>query len=85
MLTINLSKQASKDHRKHAKQIAYKLLELQENPFPNDSIQLKEHNPKLYRTSIGEYRIIYFAQEDTLFVVIIGKRNDGEVYKLLNR
>lgn len=89
MLKINLSKQAAKflekAHPKHSKQIARKLLELQQNPFPNDSIQLKGRHSNLYRADIGEYRIIYFVEEDTVFVTIIGKRNDGEVYKLLIR
>lgn len=89
MLEINLSKQASKflekAHPKHAKQIAGKLLELQQNPFPHDHIQLKGQHSKLYRTDIGEYRIIYFVEENIIFVVILGKHNDGEVYKLLLR
>lgn len=89
MLKINLSKQAvkflEKAHSKHAKQIARKLIELQENPFPHDSIQLKGKYSELFRTDVGEYRIIYFTEEDTIFVTIIGKRNDGEVYKMLTR
>lgn len=89
MLKINLSKQAvkflEKAHPKHAKQIARKLLELQDNPLPNDSIQLKGQYSNLHRTDIGEYRIIYYTEEDILYVTIIGKRNDGEVYKILSR
>ena len=89
MLKIDLSKQAvkflEKAHPKHAKQIARKLLELQENPLPNDSIQLKGKHSELHRTDIGEYRIIYYIEEDTHLIPIIGKRNDGEVYKLLTR
>ena len=89
MLEINLSKQASKflekSHPKHARQIARKLLELQQNRLPHDSIQLKGQHSKLYRTDIGEYRVIYFIEENVLFITIIGKRNDGEVYKLLTR
>ena len=89
MLEINISKQASKflekAHPKHARQIARKLFELQQNPFPHDSIQLKGQHAKLYRTDVGEYRVIYFIEENILFITIIGKRNDGEVYKLLVR
>ena len=89
MLEIDLSKQAAKflekAHPKHAKQIARKLFDLQENPFPHDSIQLKGQYSKFHRADIGEYRIIYFMEQQTIFIVIIGKRNDGEVYKLLIR
>lgn len=88
MLEIDISRQAlkflEKAQPKHAKQIARKLFELQQNPFPNDSIQLKGQYSKLHRTDIGEYRVIYFVKENILFVTIIGKRNDGEVYKLLS-
>ncbi len=77
MLEINLSK--------NSKQIARKLFELQQNPFPHDSIQLKGQHSKLHRTDIGEYRVIYFVEEKVLFITIIGKRNDGEVYKFLMR
>lgn len=74
MLKINLSKQAAKflekAHPKHAKQIARKIVGLQDNPFPHDSIQLKGLHSDLYRTDIGEYRIIYFIESDTLFVTI---------------
>jgi mRNA interferase RelE/StbE len=89
MLKCSISKQASKflakAHPKHAKQIACKLFELQQNPFPHDSIQLKGQHSNLHRTNVGEYRVIYFIKENILFILIIGKRNDGEVYKLLTR
>ncbi|MEK6734410.1 MAG: type II toxin-antitoxin system RelE/ParE family toxin [Pseudomonadota bacterium] len=88
MLKINLSKQAAKllkkAHPKHAKQIAHKIVELQQNSFPHDSIKLKGRHSNLYRADIGEYRIIYYTEEDILYVTIIGKRNDGEVYKILS-
>jgi mRNA interferase RelE/StbE len=85
MLEINLSKQASKflqaTDSKHAKQIARKLVELQQNPFPNDSKQLKATKDIYYRTDVGEYRIIYNISDNTILIPIIGKRNDGDVYK----
>jgi hypothetical protein len=34
---------------------------------------------------IGEYRIIYRFDEGTFSIPAIGKRNDGEVYRLLRR
>ena len=39
-----------------------------------------------YRADVGEYRIIYEIEESILLLVIlIGKRNDGDVYKKLSR
>ena len=38
------------------------------------------------RGDCGEYRIIYRLDEDakTVYVILVGKRNGGEVYKFLN-
>lgn len=88
MLKINLSKQAEKFLRnippKHAKQIAKKLVQLRLDPKPQDVKKLI--NSVYLRVDSGEYRIIYLLNEKTgiLEIVIIGKRNDGQVYRKLN-
>ena len=66
---------------KHGKQLAIKALSLAVDPCPNDSAKLKGRDD-LLRVDSGEYRIIYRIEEDTVKIVIIGKRND-EVYKNL--
>jgi mRNA interferase RelE/StbE len=33
----------------------------------------------------GEYRIVYYFEKDTIFVALIGKRNDDDIYKQLQR
>jgi mRNA interferase RelE/StbE len=87
MLNLNLSRQASKFLKKlpckQAKQIAQKIIELRNNPYPHDSITLKGYPYR--RTDIGEYRIIYEIEGEILQILIIGKRNDDEVYKHLKR
>lgn len=87
MLKINFSKQIEKYLRdlpgKHAKQIAKKIMALRENPFPADAKKLV--NSPYTRTDSGDYRIIYFLEQDTLNIVLVGKRNDGEIYKKLQR
>jgi mRNA interferase RelE/StbE len=87
MLKFNLSRQASKFIKtlplKQAKQIAVKIVELRNNPYPHDSILLKGYPYR--RTDIGEYRIIYHVEAEILQILIIGKRNDDEVYKQLKR
>ncbi len=68
---------------KHAKQIAIKIKELTINGHLNDSKKLKGSN--YYRIDSGEYRIIYQHHENSLVVVLIGKRNDDEIYNLFKR
>lgn len=87
MLKIDLSKHASKFLKKvptkKAKQLAKKLTELRENPAPQDAKKII--NTSYLRTDMGEYRIIYFVEKHILHIVLIGKRNDSEVYKKLER
>lgn len=67
-------------------QIAKKILALNMEPLPADSKKLAGYSD-LYRVSIGEYRIVYrfLVDEDLVEVILVGKRNDHEVYKQLKR
>jgi mRNA interferase RelE/StbE len=65
---------------KQYRQVISTVLDLRENPTPNDSKQLSGY-PEYYRVDIGEYRIIYRFDNDTVYIAVIGKRNDDEVYK----
>lgn len=71
---------------KIAAQIAKKTLPLNIESLPTDSKQLKGY-PNYYRVDSGEYRIVYrYKPEDDLVeVILVGKRNDDEVYKKLER
>ncbi len=70
--------------KKHQEQVKKYILALQETPIPHDSKTLKNHEP-YRRGDCGEYRLIYRLDESnkTVYVVIGGKRNGGEVYKNL--
>lgn len=87
MRQIQLHKQAAKFVAsippKHQQQIARALLRLQENPELHDTKKL--HGYDYYRIDVGEYRVIYNWTVDTILVYIIGKRNDGDVYRKLTR
>ena len=87
MLFLNLDKRAQKFlHKLPPKQFAQidvSISALRENPFPHDSKHLKGMD--WYRVDVGEYRIIYAVRGNVLDVPIIGKRNDGDVYKRLKR
>lgn len=68
---------------KHAKQVAKKIRELLDDPLPEDSIQMQ--NSSFHRVDSGEYRIVYEFDQTTVRIPVIGKRNDGEVYKKAKR
>ncbi len=68
---------------KQFRQIVKKTLSLTSNPYPVDSEQLS--GSKYRRVNIGEYRIIYLIEGDTLKIAMIGKRNDDAVYKQYKR
>ena len=87
MLQIEIGKRAEKYLRsipkKHARQIALKIHDLRTNSEPPDSKKLADSEYR--RADIGEHRIIYHATRTTLFIPLVGKRNDGEVYRKLKR
>jgi len=56
---------------------------LMADPEPPDSILIK--GSPYRRADIGEYRIVYQVRNNCLFVFVIGKRNDDEVYRLLKK
>ncbi len=66
------------------KQITMGIIELTQNPQPHDSKALKGYTG-LFRKDSGEYRIIYRYDDSTIYIMLIGKRNDDEVYKQLER
>ena len=69
---------------KHQSQVKKYILSFQETPIPHDSKILKGYEP-YRRGDCGEYRIIYRLDEDakTVYVILVGKINGGEVYKFL--
>lgn len=90
MLKIKLSKHAQSFLRnlpvKHAKQILAKIDKLSADPASLPSKPLTGF-PHYRRAKSGEYRIIYRIDEGVLLllVVLIGKRNDSDVYRDFER
>ena len=88
MYAINLSRQAAAFLEslpaKQARQIAERLQSLANDPQALPSELLKGYSP-MRRLRAGEYRIIYTVDEQTLQVRLIGKRNDDDIYKALER
>jgi len=84
MYKIDVTKSAGKFIKnlspKQYRQVVSTILSLRENPTPHDSKQLSGY-PEYQRVDIGEYRIVYRFDKDTVYIVVIGKRNDDEIYK----
>ena len=89
MLRIEVSRAAERYLRrlppKHGRQVAAKLLGLREDPIPNDSAALKGSARGYRRADIGEHRIVYRVEGETLVIALVGKRNDADVYRRLRR
>lgn len=68
---------------KQQRQIATALISLQQNNLPHDAKKLQGYD--YYRVDCGEYRIIYHWDDTVISVYVIGKRNDGDVYRKLDR
>ena len=88
MRRIELSKQAGAFLKqlpgKHARQIIERLDLLAEDAEKLPSEILKGYAP-MWRLRAGEYRIVFLVEGDVVQVRFIGKRNDDEVYKTLER
>ena len=68
---------------KQYRQVVRKTLALMDDPMPADVKKLKDS--EFYRTDIGEYRIAYRFDAETVYVALIGKRDGDEIYKQLGR
>ena len=68
---------------KQFKQVVRKIFALAEDPIPPDSIKM-EGSP-YRRADQGEYRIVYSFDADTVYILVVGKRNGDEVYAQAKR
>jgi len=88
-MEIIISKDSAKflmklGNNKVAKQIVLKLKELQNKPVLSNNKKLKGDLSGYYRLAVCEFRIIYKIKNEQLLIELIGKRNDAEIYKLMN-
>ena len=65
---------------KQFKQVYSTIIDLRKNATPHDSIKLQGSKDQ-HRVDIGEYRIIYRFDERIVYIQVVGKRNDDDVYK----
>ena len=87
MLRIDIAKRVEKFQSrlpsKHRRQIAERILALAAEPIAPDTKALQGSDFR--RADMGEYRIVYRIAGQVLQIVLVGKRNDDEVYRQLKR
>ena len=85
MLTLDITRAAYdfliEMQIKPFRQVMLKILQLTKNPQPQDAKKLIGYD--FYRADTGEYRIVYLAEDGVLKIILVGKRNDDEVYHRL--
>ena len=85
MLALDITNSAfdflTKMQIKPFRQVMLSILQLTKNPHPQDAKKLIGYD--FYRVDVGEHRIIYQAENGVLKVILVGKRNDDEVYRKL--
>jgi mRNA interferase RelE/StbE len=67
---------------KQYRQVGKSMFGLLENSRPQDSQSLKGAKHGERRVDVGEYRIIYREEADTIEILVVGKRDGDEAYKL---
>lgn len=68
---------------KQFRQVTRRIIMLMVDPRPADAERLRGYDYS--RVTVGEYRIIHDVRDGVLRVLVVGKRNDDEVYRRLAR
>ena len=66
---------------KQYRQVVSAILDLLDEPCPHYSKTLG--GTPYRRLAVGEYRVVYRADEESVHVLVVGKRNDDEAYRTL--
>lgn len=85
-ITRDAEKAIDKMRDKHFCQVYDAIEALRVEPEPEASKELVSNvTPKRRRKDVGEYRVIYWYDEEALHIDVVGGRNDGDVYKKAKR
>ena len=53
------------------------------DPRPHDSISMG--NGSHFRKDVGEFRVIYRFDQNTMYITVVGNRNDSAAYQEFDR
>ena len=68
---------------KQYRQVVSAIFDLLADPSPHYSKPLM--GTPYRRIAVGEYRVVYRADDEHVHIAVVGKRNDDEVYSRLGR
>jgi mRNA interferase RelE/StbE len=81
-VTRDVEKAMDRMPDKHFCQVYDAIEALRVVPEPGDSKELASNvTPKRRRKDVGEYRVVYWYDAEVLYIDVVGRRNDGDVYK----
>ena len=69
---------------KRFRQVMVKVLALIDDPEQADTRPLVGYET-YHRVDVGEYRIVYRYDDANLWIEVVGKRNDDDVYRELQK
>lgn len=78
-------KAISKLDAKQYRQVVSSIFGLLSNPEPHDSQKLRGATRGERRLDVGEYRVIYSFDDENVEILVVGKRNDDDVYSVWER
>jgi mRNA interferase RelE/StbE len=68
---------------KQYRQVVSAIFDMLVEPRPHYSKVLT--GTPYHRIAIGEFRVVYRFDDESIYLLAFGKRNDDEIYKLLQR
>lgn len=87
MKKLAVHKSAIKDLRnlqpKEYRQVVTAVFDLLGNSEPHNSKHLE--GCEYRRLAVGEFRVVYRVDNECVYIVACGRRNDGAVYEFLGR
>jgi mRNA interferase RelE/StbE len=68
---------------KQYRQVVTAIFDLLADPSPHYSKPLR--GSPYMRIAVGEYRVVYRFDDESIYIAVVGKRNDDDVYRQLER
>jgi mRNA interferase RelE/StbE len=83
LLNKPVLKELEEPPAKQYRQVVSAILDLLAEPCPHYSKALD--GTPYRRLAVGEYRVVYRADDESVQVIVVGKRNDDDVYRTLRQ